>query len=425
VAVTVDYKDHVHDHERWLTLPGYPLEPDFGESEYRLRLERARALMADAHLDALVITSGLIGHWFTSLAAPNEWHDRCQSRSAWFVLTDTDDVLFMAPTTAGEHMNTTRRATWVTHILPIVERAPWPRVELWDLGQIPQIFERVGIAQGRLGFELGDCMTLGLSVNDFLALTELLPEARLVDASPLIRALMSVHTPLEIDRIRKACQAGVWIHDQVPHVLHAGMTERELVAALSRRFAANFGDGFAYQAEGAWDVRNRLSGDSNLFHGTITDRSFRDGDYVARGTSGASYRGYGGDVDRGWFIGTPPPEVLHFYQVTWECNQAMASAIQPGNRCSDVYQACAEIERWHGLPTRRAGRVGHGLRNTGGLSVHPDNHTILEPGMVISVEPMFATEDGWFDLEDWYLVTADGHESLHSPAPAELPVIPV
>ena len=82
MAMTVDYKDYVHDHDRWLTLPSYPLEPDFGEAEYRLRLERARALMAGAHLDALVITSGLIGHWFTSLAAPNEWHDRCQSRSA-------------------------------------------------------------------------------------------------------------------------------------------------------------------------------------------------------------------------------------------------------------------------------------------------------------------------------------------------------
>ena len=82
-----------------------------------------------------------------------------------------------------------------------------------------------------------------------------------------------------------------------------------------------------------------------------------------------------------------------------------------------------EVERRHGLPERRAGRVGHGLRNTGGLSVHPDNHTVLEPNMVISVEPMFATEYGWFDLEDQYLVTASGREALHRTASPELPVI--
>jgi Xaa-Pro aminopeptidase len=419
----VHYADHVHDHEQWLSSPGYALEPDFPEDEYRLRVDRARRLMEDADLDALVITSGVVGQWFTSAAEPHEWHDRCQARVAWYILTATDDYLFMTPTTAGEHMNTTRRTTWVTHILPIVERAESPRVELWDLGQIPQIFQRLNLARGRLGFELGDCMTLGLSVNEFLALQSMLPDARLVDASSVIRRLMSVHTPMEIARIRKACEAGLWIHDQVPELLRPGMTERELLAALRERFATAYGEGYRYEAEGAWDVRNRRCGDSNIYHAGPTNRPYRVGDYVSRGTSGASYRGYGGDIDRSWHVGPPAAEVLRLYQITWECNQAMAEAIMPGNRCSDIYAACAAIERRHGLPERRAGRVGHGLRNSGGLSVHPDNHTILEPSMVISVEPMFATQDGWFDLEDQYLVTASGREILHAPATPDLPVI--
>ena len=53
--------------------------------------------------------------------------------------------------------------------------------------------------------------------------------------------------------------------------------------------------------------------------------------------------------------------------------------------------------------------------------MHPDNHTVLEPNMVISVEPMFATDDGWFDLEDQYLVTATGREILHAPAMRRAP----
>jgi Xaa-Pro dipeptidase len=422
--VTVNYAGHLHDYDNWLTLPGYPLWPDFPEEEYRLRLDRARTLMAGVGLDALVITSGLVGQWFTSAAEPHEWHDRCQSRSAWYILTETDDYLVMTPTTAGEHMNTTRRTTWVTHILPIVERVEWPRVELWDLEQIAQLFTRIGIDRGRLGFELGDCMTLGMSVKDFLRLQTLVPNARLLDASPVIRTLMSVHTPLEIDRVRKGCQAGVWIHDQVPEILRAGMTERELLTLLSERFASAYGPDYDYHPAGAWDVRNRATSDSNLYHAAVTDRVFQPGDYVARGTSGASYCGYSGDVDRGWCLGEPSPEVRRLYEITWECNQAMAEKIKPGNRCSDIYKACAKIGRRYGLPDRRAGRIGHGLRNTGGLSVHPDNHTVLEPNMVISVEPMFATEDGWFVLEDQYLVTASGREPLHATAPRELPVIP-
>jgi len=234
---------------------------------------------------------------------------------------------------------------------------------------------------------------------------------------------MSVHTPLEIDRIRAACEAGIWIHEQVPELLRPGMTERELLAALSERFAIRFEPSYAYKPAGNWDVRNRDGTHANGYHAAVTDRPFRDGDYVARGTSGVSFLGYGGDVDRGWHLGEPSRDAQRLYEITWECNQAMAEQIRPGGRCSDVYAACAAVELRHGLPERCAGRVGHGLRNTGGLSVHPDNHTILEPNMVISIEPMFATEYGWFVLEDQYLVTDSGREALHRTASPELPVI--
>ena len=57
--------------------------------------------------------------------------------------------------------------------------------------------------------------------------------------------------------------------------------------------------------------------------------------------------------------------------------------------------------------------------------MYPENHTVLEPGMIISVEPMLVTEEGWFDLEDQYVVTATGREILNPPARPELPIIPV
>jgi Xaa-Pro aminopeptidase len=386
-----------------------------------------------------VITSSGVGHWFTSFLEPHEWHDLCQARSAWFILTHAGDYLYMTPTGGGEHFNTTRRSTWVTHIRAIVERFEWPRHEIWDLQQMPQIFAELGLKRGRLGFELGDCMTLGITVSDFLRLRDLMPGAQLVDGSPVIRRLMSIHTPEEIERVRKACQAGVWIHNQVPHVLRPGLTERELIARLTEVFYQQFGAGYTYQGDGAWDVRNLETGDSNFYHTVVTDRVFKAGDLICRALSGVSYRGYPGDVDRVWYISTssmrristssmrhigePPAVVRHWYRTAWECNRAMAEAIKPGNLCSDIYAAYARIKRKNGLPERLVGRVGHGIRNTGGLSVHPDNHTVLEPGMIISVEPMFGHAHGWYDLEDQYLVTETGREILHEPAPEEIPLI--
>ena len=419
----MDYDELGRIYEWWVDYPGYPLEHDFTREEYVLRLRRAREEMARVNLDALVITSSAVGQWFTSAREPHEWHDRCQARSTWFILTHDDDYLYMSPTAHGEHFNTTRRSTWVSHIRGIAERSTWPRTEIWAIEQMPGIFKALGLERGRLGFELGDCMTLGLNVNDFLRLRDLMPSAELVDGSPAIRRLMSIHTPEEIERTRLACQAGVWVHNQVPNILRPGLTERTLVSWLSEAFYQRFGPGYAYQGEGAWDVRNPESGDSNIFHTALTDRAFRTGDLVGRATSGASYRGYGGDIDRVWYIGQPPAIVEQWYHTTWECNQAMALRIKPGARCSDIYAAGAAIEKRYGFPERRVGRTGHGLRNSGGLSVHPDNHTVLEPGMILSVEAMFGHEYGWYDLEDQYVVTATGHERLHERAPERLPVI--
>jgi Xaa-Pro aminopeptidase len=423
----MNFADLAHLHDPWITAGGYELEHDFPEAEYRARVARARAWMAEADLDALVITSSVVGRWFTSLHEPHEWHDLCQARSAWYVLSHDHDVLFMSPTAAGEHFNTTRRSTWVDEIRGIVERAEAPtRVEIWALEQMPGFLGELGLAYGRLGFELGDCMTLGLSVADFLRLRELMPDAALVDGSTVIRRLMSVLTPWEVEQLRAACVAADWIHAQVAELLHPGMTERAFFASLEERFRARYDEPYTYTATGVWDVRNAADpSTSNLFHAVVTDRPYRPGDVVMRGYSGVGFRGYIADTDRVWAIGAPTSTVRDLYALTWECNRVMAETIRPGVRCADVYEAGARVEATHGRAPRLTGRTGHGLRNTGAISVHPDCQTVLEPGMVISVEPMFPTVHGFFDLEDQYLVTEQGAECLHDPAPAELPVVGV
>jgi Xaa-Pro aminopeptidase len=418
----VNYAEHAIARDETLDYAHHPLEHEFSQDEYRLRLRRARSEMARANLDALVITSSQVGSWFTGRDEPHSWHDQVPSRSTWFIVTPDDDYLYMTPTN-NHNFASARRATWVSHVREIVERTEWPRVEIWGLGQIPGIFAELGLSRGRLGFELGDTMTLGISVNDFLALRELMAGAQLVDAGPAIRRLMAIQTPLEIERMRAACEAGVWIHGQVPRILRPGMTEREFFGQLRDAFAGRFGAGYHYETEGGWDIRNAATGDYHLYHHGVTDRAFREGDQICRGTSGASYWGYGGDVDRIWYIGSPPEIVRRWYRMTWECNRAMAAEIRPGARCSDVYAPSAVIERKFGLEPGRAGRRGHGLRNTGGLSVHPDNHTILELGMILSVEPMFGNRQGFYDLEDQYVVTEHGAECLHELAPEALPIL--
>jgi len=204
-----------------------------------------------------------------------------------------------------------------------------------------------------------------------------------------------------------------------------GVTERELADRLADAFRLHFKQGYSYRSEGGWDVRNERYGEYNTYHYPTTDRPYRIGDHVCRGTSGASFRGFMGDVDRMWYLGRPPDPVRKWHRWAFECNRAMTAAIRPGARCSDIYNAGARIDLAFGLPPPASGRRGHGLRHIGNLSVHQDNHTILEPGMIISVEPMHGNKYGYFDLEDQHLVTATGVECLHEPASDVLPCIEV
>ena len=340
----MNYAEHAIVRDETLDYTHYPLEHDFPLDEYRLRVTRARTEMARAGLDALVITSGQVGWWFTGRDEPHSWHDQVPSRSTWYILTPDRDYLYMTPTN-NHNFASARRGTWVSEVREIVERTEWPRVEIWGLAQMPGIFADLGLARSQLGFELGDTMTLGLCVNDFLRLRELMSTAALVDASPVIRRLMAIQTPLEIERVRAACEAGVWIHAQVPRILRPGLTERQVFAQLGAAFSTRFGPGYAYEPEGGWDVRNSGVGDYHLYHHGVTDRVFRQGDQVCRGTSGAHYLGYGGDIDRIWYLGPPPDVVRRWYRITWECNRAMAGLIRPGARCSDVYAGSMEVER--------------------------------------------------------------------------------
>ncbi len=142
--------------------PTAPLEPEMSLVEYVLRVARAREWMVDRDLDALVVMSSRHGRHFTGDIEPHEWHDRCPARATWYLLTQTEDHIWLNPGMSGEHFSSARRMTHITHLHAMVERGETAdRIEVWDVRQLAVSLTELGLNTRTLGFELGDCTTLG------------------------------------------------------------------------------------------------------------------------------------------------------------------------------------------------------------------------------------------------------------------------
>jgi Xaa-Pro aminopeptidase len=135
--------------------------------------------------------------------------------------------------------------------------------------------------------------------------------------------------------------------------------------------------------------------------------------------AGTSVDGYWSDYSRAAVVGGPSVAQREAQTLVQEATQAGVRLIRPGVPIAEV--AAASEDRLAGFTSPitssisgLAGRVGHGigLDSTEPPHVTQSNPERLMEGMVISVEPGVATEDGLFHIEANVAVTADGYEVL-------------
>jgi Xaa-Pro aminopeptidase len=104
---------------------------------------------------------------------------------------------------------------------------------------------------------------------------------------------------------------------------------------------------------------------------------------------------------------------------------AAVEAVRPGAVCGEVDSAARRVLKRAGLADRFVHSTGHGL----GLEIHEPprvaggDQTVLEPGMVITVEPgVYLKGFGGIRIEDTVLVTSRGRHVL-TPTTKELRVV--
>jgi Xaa-Pro aminopeptidase len=398
------------------------LPDDITVDEYKDRVARVQARMTAERLDALLITSEDNYRYLTGFDSPT-WQNLTRPR--YCVVPRTGDPVLIVP---ASNTVIADRTSWVPDVRSWM--APCPADDGVSL-VIDALKDCVG-GFDRVGAELGPESRLTMPVGDFLRIKEAVAPVEIVDGDWLLRRRRMVKSPAEVAHMRHVAQVVSQAFEALPGSLYVGQSEWEACRALQVDLLRRGVEKIVYLVgTSGWNGYQCINlGPSQTV--------LADG-YVLIIDTGCSYKGYYCDFDREYSFGPPSDRIRRAYDIVWRATQAGIDAVRPGRRTSDIWQAQAQSiaadkdKLGNGVEMPSTGRLGHGvgLRMCEPPSIHPDDDTVLEPGMTLTIEPGIAfvgpgrngPEKKVMIHEENVLVTEDGCELLTRRAPPEMPVV--
>lgn len=309
----------------------------------------------------------------------------------YLLVTDSEAVLF----TDGRYVE------------QAAEQAPgWKIIRLqrpFEEAVVPEI-KRLGL--DRIGFEAEH-----LSFNDYRFWSDKTGTAW-IPTSGIIARQRQRKDKVEVEAIQQAIDISCKAFDHMLGLLKPGMSEKEAAAELEfamRRFGA---DAIAFDTIVASGPRGALP------HGRASDKVIEAGDLVTF-DFGARLNSYNADITRTVFVGgdgkRPSERQIQIYNLVLESQLAGCQAVRPGVAAKEVDAASRSVFEKAGVLEYYLHSTGHNL----GREVHeapfmmPNDESILEPGMVLTVEPgLYISEWGGVRIEDDLLVNEHGSAIL-------------
>lgn len=284
----------------------------------------------------------------------------------------------------------------------------------WEVREIKEsTFETVAgllppANAGALACE-GDCLT-HRQFNDLR--DKLSGIAELAPLSGLVEELRQVKEPPEIENLRRAAELADHAFWYILDFIRPGVREREVALELE----------FFLRRKGArkvpFDFIVASGPRGALPHGVASEKILQPGELVTI-DYGAEYQGYYSDLTRTVSLGPPDPKQREIYALVREAQAAGLKALRAGVKASDVDQAVREVIAAAGHQENFRHSTGHGV----GLAVHEGprlskkDETVLQAGMVVTIEPgVYLPGWGGVRIEDIAVVEDHGCRLLtHAP----------
>ena len=386
---------------------------DFALEEYQRRLAGLREMMAQSNMDAVLINTDA-NHRYFSGHATHRWTHKYTALFALLPL-ESEPVLIVTPIEASM----CREDSWIENIWTFN-----PEHTLQGVDTITEVMRELGLKKGRIGAELGGVQWMRMPYEDFGQLQQNLPQADFVDASSLLWKLRARKSAAEADLIRKAVAITDAAYQVLFQEVKPGMTERQVYRLLAVE-QLNRGA----EMPGSITLAPHIPGDTRTSNQNLrrhTDRVLTSGELIVH-DAGGNYRGYWSDYTRMYALGQASETHKEIYRIVYDCLQASLEATRAGVPIAALVQATKETlqKTAYAEHAKPVTGIGHAM----GLDIiEPpfidfENDVLLEEGMILTVEPALKIDGAFIMIEEDVLVTAQGHEVLSTPAPAELLVL--
>lgn len=353
----------------------------FPEEEYQGRLKRLTKEIERRKLDALLVTSAKNRFYLTGFAASNGWLLVRPGAKAVFY---TDFRYLEAAQSQLGFCSVKTIGKAATVLGPISEKQRWRKVGYeasWTVGQWQQFKEALP------------------KVKEWVA------------ASDAVARLRMVKSELELNVIRASVAANDEALALFCGEIRPGLSEWEM-----RRIIRGHVDDLS-QGE-SFDCIVCAGANASHCHHVPGHRKLGRNDILLV-DMGLLVQSYCSDMTRTMHTGKASPRFRKIYEITLDANRKAIEAVKPGLRCRDIDKVARDIIEQAGYGEY----FGHGLGHGVGLDIHEPpafgktDETVLEPGMVMTVEPgVYLPGFGGVRIEDMIVVTERGcHVLTRSP----------
>ena len=341
------------------------------------KLSKLRKSLAEHQIDALLITSSYNRRYITDFTGTAGVAIVSQNQAVF--ITDFRYTEQAAKQISGFEI--------IQHTQPLIE-------------EVGVQLDKMGVK--KVGFEKDD-MTYAMFESYQKAVN-----SELVPVSGLVEKIRLIKTPQEIKIIKAAADIADAAFEHIISYIAPGKTELEVSNELE----------FFMRRQGAtsssFDIIVASGLRSALPHGVASDKIIEKGDFVTL-DFGALYNGYISDITRTVAVGEPSEQLKEIYQIVLDSQLLALEKVKPGMTGIEADAVARDYIKSKGFGDAFGHSLGHGI----GLEVHEGpglsfrSETILEEGMVVTIEPgIYVPGIGGVRIEDDTVITKIGNEKL-------------